>query len=67
MTTSSFAFTLLVLACPINVPPPHKDCVAVVAPVESVSECRALYQEIKATLPQGLKLGFPECVRGKKN
>lgn len=61
------AFTLLVLACP-----PHdgsrieRDCVAVVAEVESVAACRSLFQEIKATLPVGLTLGFPECVSARR-
>jgi hypothetical protein len=62
---SAAAFTLLVLACPIA-PPPRPDCVAVVAEVETVGGCRDLYQEIKATLPAGLSLGFPECVRGRR-
>jgi hypothetical protein len=58
-------WVLLVMACPIA-PPPRPDCVAVVAEVESVAGCRDLYQEIKATLPAGLSLGFPECVRGRR-
>jgi hypothetical protein len=58
-------FVLLVLACPIALPP-RPDCVAIVAEVETVAGCRDLYQEIKAGLPAGMSLGFPECVRGRR-
>jgi len=57
------AFTLLVLACPPLDGRAERDCVAVVAEVETVGGCRDLYQEIKSTLPAGLTLTFPECVR----
>ena len=60
------AFTLLVLACPPLDGRTERDCVAVVAEVESVAACRALFQEIKATLPQGLVLTFPECVSARR-
>lgn len=66
MMTLPAIFTLLVLACPDGERPGHRECVAVVAEVGSVAECRSLYQEIKATLPENMKLGFPECVRIKK-
>lgn len=61
--TPPILFTLLVLACPTT--PLPRECVAVVADTNSVAECRALYQEIKATLPFGMALGFPECTRRK--
>lgn len=57
-------FVLLVLACPIQ--PLPRECVAVVAEVASIQECRSLYQEIKASLPAGMALGFPECHRPKQ-
>jgi hypothetical protein len=61
-----FAFALVVLACPVNVPVAERDCVAVVAEVETVADCRALYREIQSTMPEGMRLTFPECVRKKK-
>jgi hypothetical protein len=54
-------FVLLVMACPIA--PLPRECVAVIAETQSVAECRSLYLEIKATLPPGMALGFPECKR----
>jgi hypothetical protein len=59
-------FALHVLACPLGEKPGHRECVAVIAETPSVAECRQLYQEIKATLPANLHLGFPECVRLRK-
>lgn len=56
-------FALLVLACPVNVPVAERDCVALIAEVESVPACRALYREIKEGLPAGMTLTFPECHR----
>lgn len=57
------AYVLLVLACPME---PLRDCVAVVAEVATFDECRALYQQIKPTLPTGWSLGFPECHQIRK-
>lgn len=57
-------FVLLVLACPIA--PLPRECVAVIAETQSVAECRSLYQEVKATLPPGMALGFPECRRKRE-
>ena len=59
-------FALLVLACPVNVPVSERDCVVLIAEVETVAECRLLYREIKETLPSGMHLGFPECHRLRK-
>lgn len=56
-------FVLLVLACPVNEKPGSRDCVAVVAETPSVAACRALFLELKATLPAGLVLTYPECTR----
>lgn len=60
---AAMMFALHVLACPTNVPVEKRDCVAVIAEVESVAACRALYQEIQLTMPTGMRLTFPECVR----
>ena len=54
-------FALYVLACPTGERPGHRQCVVVIDTMDSVAECRARYQEIKATLPATLHLGFPEC------
>ncbi len=59
-------FVLLVLACPPFDKKTERDCVAVVAEVESVAACRDLFREIKATLPVGLVLTFPECVSTRR-
>lgn len=60
-------YILLVLACPIDQPPGHRDCVAVVDEVASVEACRTRYQEIKQTLPANMRLGFPECHNPLRN
>lgn len=59
-------FVLMVLACPTDQRPGARECVVVIDEVFSVAECRARFLEIKATLPSGLALGFPECSRRKK-
>jgi hypothetical protein len=63
MTTTTPAFVLLVLACSAGTPQVPRECVAIVDEVPSVAECRARYDELKAGLPAGLYLGFPECAR----
>jgi hypothetical protein len=56
-------FVLLVLACGPHPQTGQRECVAVIDEVSTVAECRARYQEIKATLPANVTLGFPECSR----
>ncbi len=55
---------LLVLAC---WGPASGDCMAVRAPVESVAECREVFSRVKATLPAGWRLTYPECFRDRRS
>lgn len=61
---SPATFVLYVLACTIS--PPPRDCVVVIAEVPTVQDCRVAYDELKASLPPGMALGFPECHRIRK-
>lgn len=56
--------TLIVLACAFDDTKGQwtRDCVAWTEHVANISECRDRYSEIKASLPAGIRLGWPECV-----
>jgi hypothetical protein len=51
---------LLVLACWSPT-----ECMAVRTPVETVAECRIVYQRLRASQPEW-RWGYPECMREGK-